>query len=64
MDTTNHIERHWKWIKYIILNAKINLSIRDLIVPLVGSATDGPQVEGPILLNHFKQKQAINKLFF
>ena len=41
MDTTDHVERHWEWIKYTLLQGNVNRSIRDLIVAIIGSAADG-----------------------
>ena len=41
MDTTNHVEQHWEWIKYTLLQGKVNRSIWDLIVAIIGSAADG-----------------------
>ena len=61
MDTTNHVERHWEWIKYTLLQGKINRSLRDLIVAIIGSAADGTRVGGPTLLDHFQQVQLISK---
>jgi len=61
MDTTNHVERHWKWIKYTLLQGKVNRSVRDLIVAIIGSVADGSRIGGPTLLDHFKQVQAISK---
>ena len=63
MDTTNHVERHWEWIKYTLLQGKINRSIRDLIVAIIGSAVDGNRTGGPTLVDHFKQVQAISEYF-
>jgi hypothetical protein len=61
VDTTNHVERHWEWIKYTLLQGKVNRSLRDLIVAIIGSAADGSRIGGPTLLDHFKQVQAISK---
>jgi hypothetical protein len=36
-DTTNHVEYHWEWIKYILLSGMVNHCIRDLIVTIMGS---------------------------
>ena len=40
MDTTNHIERHWEWIKYTLLQGKVNRALRVLIVAIVGSVAE------------------------
>lgn len=61
MDTTNHIERHWEFIKYTLLQGKVNRSLRDLVVAIMGSAADGSRVGGPTLMDHFKQVQLISK---
>ena len=61
IDITNHIERHWEWIKYTLLQGKVNRSLRDLIVAIIGSAADGTRVGGPTLLDHFQQVQLISK---
>ena len=61
MDTTNHIERHWEWIKYNLLQGKVNRALRDLIVVIVGSAADGSRIGGPTLLDHFQTVQLISK---
>ena len=63
MDTTNHVERHWEWIKYTLLQGKVNRALRDLIVAIVGSAADGSRVGGPTLLDHFQTVQLISKYF-
>lgn len=60
MDTTNHVERHWELIKYTLLQGKVNRSLRDLIVAIVGSAKDGTRVGQPTLLNQFKMTQRIS----
>jgi hypothetical protein len=36
-DTTNHVEYHCEWIKYILLSGKVNHSIQDLIITIMGS---------------------------
>ena len=61
MDTTNHIERHWEWIKYSLLMGKVNRSLRDLVVAIMGSAKDGTRVGGPTLLDYFKLRQGTSK---
>lgn len=61
MDTTNHIERHWEWIKYSLLQGKVNCSLRNLIVSIIGSASDGTKMGGPTLVDHFKQVQIISE---
>ena len=63
MDTTNHIERHWEWIKYSLLQAKVNRALRDLIIAIVGSAEDGSRIGGPTLVDHFQMVQLISKFF-
>ena len=55
------MERHWKWIKYSLLGAKINCKSRDLVVAIIGSAADGTRVGGVTVIDHFKQHQAINE---
>ena len=44
MDTTNHIERHWEWIKYILLQGKVNRSLRDLIVAIIAREVPLPLI--------------------
>ena len=61
MDTTNYIERHWEWIKYTLLQKKVNRALRDLIVAIVGNAADGSRIGGPTLLDHFQTVQLISK---
>jgi hypothetical protein len=61
MDTTNHVERHWELIKYTLLQGKVNRSLRDLIVAIVGSANDGTRVGQPTLLSQFKLTQRLSK---
>jgi hypothetical protein len=61
MDTTNHIERHWELIKYTLLHGKVNRSLRDLIVAIIGSAKDGTRLGQPTLLSQFKMTQRISK---
>jgi len=59
MDITNHLKRHWEWIKYTLLQGKVNRSIWDLIVAKIGSVVDGSCVGGSTPIDHFKQLQAI-----
>jgi len=61
MNTTNHVERHWEWIKYSLLGAKINRKLRDLVVAIIESAANGTRVGGATLINHFKQYQGISE---
>ena len=61
MDTTNHAECHWEWIKYTLLQDKVNRSLRDLIVAIIGNAADGIRVGGSTLLDHFQQVQLISE---
>ena len=61
MDTTNHVERHWEWIKSTLLQNKVNCSLQDLIVAIIGCAADGTRVGGPTLLDHFQQVQLISE---
>jgi hypothetical protein len=63
MDTTNHIEQHWEWIKYTLFQGKVNRALRDLIVAIVGSAADGTRIGGPTLLDHFQTVQLISKYY-
>ena len=46
MDTTNHVERHWEWIKYTLSQGKVNRSLQDLIVAIIGSAANGTRAGG------------------
>ena len=61
IDTTNHVERHWEWIKYSLLMGKVNRSLRDLVVAIIGSANDGIRVGRPTLIDYFKLRQGISK---
>ena len=61
MDITNHIERHWKLIKYTLFKGKVIRVPRDVIVAIVGSAADGSRIGGPTLLDHFQTVQLISK---
>ena len=47
IDTTNHVKRHWELIKYTLLQWKVNRSLRDLIVTIIGSAKDGTRLGQP-----------------
>ncbi|KAI5068324.1 hypothetical protein GOP47_0016669 [Adiantum capillus-veneris] len=58
VDTTNLVERLWQYIKYILLDARINRSIVDLLHAMVGDSTTGTRMGGT-LLEFFKQKQEI-----
>ena len=60
-DITNHIERHWEWIKYTLLQGKVNHSLQDLIVVIIGVTADSTHVGGPTLLDHFQQVQLISE---
>lgn len=61
MDITNHIERHWEGIKYTLLQGKVNHSLQDLIVVIIGVTADSTRVGGPTLLDHFQQVQLISE---
>jgi hypothetical protein len=61
MDTTNHVERHWELIKYTVLQGKVNRSLRDLIVAIIGSAKDGTRIGQPTLLSQFVMTQRLSK---
>jgi len=61
MDTTNHVERHWELIKYTLHQGKVNRSLRDLIVAIVGTAKDGTHGVQPTLLSQFKMTQRLSK---
>lgn len=58
VDTTNLVERLWQYIKYTLLDARINRSILDLLHALVGKSETGTHIGGT-LLEFFKQKQEI-----
>ena len=40
---------------------KVNRSLRDLVVAIIGSAKDGIRVGGPTLLDYFKLRQGTSK---
>ena len=61
MNTTNHVEHHWDWIKSTLSQNKVNCSLQDLIVAIIGSAADGTRVGGPTLLDYFQQVQLISE---
>lgn len=61
MDTTNHVERHWELINYTVLQGKVNQSLRDLIVAIIGSAKDGTRIGQPTLLSQFVMIQRLSK---
>jgi hypothetical protein len=61
MDTSNHVERHYEWIKYSLLQHKVNRSLRDLIIAIIKSEADVPRVGGPTLLDHFQQVQLLSE---
>lgn len=58
VDTTNLIERLWQYIKYTLLDARINRSILELLHALVGDSVTGTRMGGT-LLEFFKQKQEL-----
>jgi hypothetical protein len=61
MDTTNHVEQHWELIKYIVLQCKVNRSLRDLIMAIIESTKDGTRIGQPTLLSQFGMTQRLNK---
>ena len=61
MDTTNHVERHWKLIKYTVLQNKVNRSLPDLILAIIGSAKDGTRIGQPTLLSQFVMTHCLSK---
>ncbi|MCO5601128.1 hypothetical protein L7F22_055247 [Adiantum nelumboides] len=58
VDTTNLVERLWRYIKYTLLEARINRSLVDLLHALVGDSKTGNRMGGT-LVRFFKQKQEI-----
>lgn len=60
VDTTNLVERLWQYIKYTLLDAKINRSVLVLLHALVGNSQTGTHMGGT-LLEFFKEKQEIGK---
>lgn len=62
VDTTNLVERLWQYIKYTLLEARINRSIVELLHALVGDSKTGNRMGGT-LLRFFKQKQEIGMVF-
>ena len=61
MNTTNHVKRHWKWIKHSPLGAKMNRKLRDLVVAIIESVADEIRVGKTTLNPHYKQHQAISE---
>ena len=57
MDTANHVEWHWELIKYIPLQEKVNWSLIDLIMAIIGSIKDDTRLGQRTLLNQFKMIQ-------
>ncbi|KAI5077831.1 hypothetical protein GOP47_0007655 [Adiantum capillus-veneris] len=58
VDTTNLVERLWQYVKYTLLDARINRPALDLLHALVGNARSGSWMGGT-LLEFFKQKQEL-----
>ena len=58
VDTTNLVEHLWQYIKYTLLDAKINRPILSLLHALMGDSTMGTHMGGT-LMEFFKQKQEI-----
>ncbi|MCO5611745.1 hypothetical protein L7F22_066003 [Adiantum nelumboides] len=58
VDTTNLVERLWQYVKYTLLEARINRSLLELIHALVGNSKTRGRMGGT-LLRFFKQKQEI-----
>ena len=61
IDTTNLAERHWVWINYLLLMGKVNRSLQNLVVAIIGSARIRTRVGGPTLLDYFKLLRGISK---
>ncbi|MCO5579681.1 hypothetical protein L7F22_033539 [Adiantum nelumboides] len=58
VDTTNLVERLWQYIKYTLLDAKINRPILSLLRALIGDSNTGTYMGGT-LMEFLKQKQEI-----
>ncbi|MCO5583846.1 hypothetical protein L7F22_037761 [Adiantum nelumboides] len=58
VDTINLVERLWQYVKYTLLEARINRSLLELIHALVGNSKTGGRMGGT-LLRFFKQNQEI-----
>ena len=56
VDTTNIVEIHWQFIKYIALRGRINRSITDLLHALIGDNETGTCIGGTII-EWYKQRQ-------
>ena len=49
VDTTNIVERHWQYIKYIAFKGRINRPIIGLVHALIGDSVIGSWMGGTIL---------------
>ncbi|KAI5077701.1 hypothetical protein GOP47_0007525 [Adiantum capillus-veneris] len=58
VDTKNLVERLWQYVKYTLLDARINRSALDLLHALVGNARSGSWMGGT-LLEFLKKKQEL-----
>ena len=61
MNTTNHIEEHWEWIKYTLLQGKVNWSLQNLMIVIIGCIVNKCHIGSLTLMDYFKQVQCINK---
>ena len=46
MDTSNHIERHWEWIKYTLLQGKVVIHSEILLSQLLEARRTVSVLEG------------------
>jgi DNA-directed RNA polymerase subunit RPC12/RpoP len=60
IDTTNHVERLWHFIKYTLFNGKVNRSLTVLLVTLVGrpqTALEQQQEDAQVTLDSIMQRK-------
>lgn len=61
MNTTNHIERTWHTLKYKQLRRRVNKSVHDLLLGLVGAALEEDYYGNLSLIDSFREKEMLGK---
>jgi hypothetical protein len=52
-NTTNLVERMWEYVKYTLLDGKVNRRLDELIIAIVGHPKTGLRFGGLILVEHY-----------
>ena len=52
-NTTNLVECMWQYMKYTLLDGKVNCRLNDLILAIIGNPEIGQRFGGGTLVDHY-----------